>query len=144
MTERPTSTVRTAHAQDEPAIYELAAEMATSFVVERESFRRSFVAVLESDTALLLASETGGAVTGYVLGFVHSTFYANGRVAAVEEIAVAQELRRQHIGTMLMTEFEHRSLDMGVGVVSLATRRAGDFYSSIGYDESAAYYRKIL
>ncbi|KAA1026504.1 GNAT family N-acetyltransferase [Pseudonocardia sp. EV170527-09] len=75
---------------------------------------------------------------------VRCTGPANGSVAAVEEIAVAQELRRQHIGAMLMTEFEHRSLDMGARVVSLATRRAADFYSSIGYDESAVYYRKIL
>ncbi|MEU6698959.1 GNAT family N-acetyltransferase [Pseudonocardia sp. NPDC046786] len=144
MTGRPTTNVRAAVPEDEAAIHTLAAGMATSFVVERESFQRSLVDVLASETAVLLVAETDSAISGYVLGFTHPAFYANGHVAWVEEIVVAPKLRRQHIGATLMDEFERRALTTGALVVALATRRASDFYSALGYQESATYYRKIL
>jgi GNAT superfamily N-acetyltransferase len=118
--------------------------MATSFDVERESFRRSLDEVLASDAAVLLVAQTDGAVSGYVLGFTHPAFYANGRVAWVEEIAVVRERRRQRIGALLMEEFERRALSIGARVVALATRRASNFYLALGYAESATYFRKLL
>jgi GNAT superfamily N-acetyltransferase len=129
---------------DEAAVLALAADMATSFTVEPGSFRRSFAEVLASDTAVLLVAEVDGAVSGYVLGFVHPAFYANGRVAWVEEIAVASSVRRQGVGALLMEEFENRARSAGTRVVALATRRAAAFYLALGYDESAAYFRKLL
>jgi GNAT superfamily N-acetyltransferase len=118
--------------------------MATSFVVERESFRRSLDEVLASGNAVLLVAETDGEVSGYVLGFTHPAFYANGRVAWVEEIAVRPEQRRQRIGALLIEEFERRAFEAGAKLVALATRRAADFYLAIGYEESATYFRKLL
>jgi GNAT superfamily N-acetyltransferase len=129
---------------DEAAVLALAADMATSFTVEPGSFQRSFAEVLASATAVLLVAEVDGAVSGYVLGFIHPAFYANGRVAWVEEIAVASALRRHGIGALLMEEFEVEARSAGTRVVALATRRAADFYLALGYDESAAYFRKLL
>ena len=143
MTARQTI-IRSATLTDEPAVHSLAAEMATSFVVERESFRRSLGELLASGNAVLLVAETGGEVSGYVLGFTHPAFYANGRVAWVEEIAVRPEQRRQRIGALLIEEFERRSFEAGAKLVALATRRAADFYLAIGYEESATYFRKLL
>lgn len=143
MTARQT-TIRSATLTDEPAVHSLAAEMATSFVVERESFRRSLGELLASGNAVLLVAETGGEVSGYVLGFTHPAFYANGRVAWVEEIAVRPEQRRQRIGALLIEEFERRAFEAGAKLVALATRRAADFYLAIGYEESATYFRKLL
>lgn len=143
MTARQTI-IRSATLTDEPAVHSLAAEMATSFVVERESFRRSLDELLASGNAVLLVAETDGEVSGYVLGFTHPAFYANGRVAWVEEIAVRPEQRRQRIGALLIEEFERRAFEAGAKLVALATRRAADFYLAIGYEESATYFRKLL
>jgi GNAT superfamily N-acetyltransferase len=136
--------IRSATLTDERTIYALAAEMATSFVVEQESFRRSLGELLGPGNAVLLVAETDGQVSGYVLGFTHPAFYANGRVGWVEEIAVRPEQRRQRIGALLMEEFELRAFDAGARLVALATRRAADFYLAIGYEESATYFRKLL
>jgi hypothetical protein len=39
---------------------------------------------------------------------------------------------------------ESRARDRGVHLIALATRRAGEFYAAIGYEESAVYYRRVL
>jgi N-acetylglutamate synthase-like GNAT family acetyltransferase len=136
--------VRTARPEDEPVVYELAADMATSFAVDRRSFRNSFRSLIEADEAFVLVADVGGQVGGYLLGFTHLTFYANGPVAWVEEIAVQSQLRRQRLGALLMAEFESRATAAGAALVALATRRAASFYDAIGYDASATYFRKTL
>jgi predicted N-acetyltransferase YhbS len=136
--------VRTATPEDEPVVYELAADMATSFAVERCSFRNSFRSLIEADEAFVLVADVGGQVGGYLLGFTHLTFYANGPVAWVEEIAVQPQLRRQRVGALLMGEFESRATAAGAALVALATRRAASFYDAIGYDASATYFRRTL
>ena len=76
-------------------------------------------------------------MVGYCLGFDHHTFYANGRVAWVEEITVKEPVRRRGVGKALMENFEEWSRNRGSKLVALATRRAASFYGSIGYEESA-------
>ncbi|WP_169089177.1 GNAT family N-acetyltransferase [Paenibacillus sp. PL91] len=80
----------------------------------------------------------------YVLAFHHSTFYANGVISWVEELFVAEKYRRMKIGQKLMNLIERQALERGSRLVALATRRASDFYKSIGYDESATYFKKPL
>ncbi|BBH20130.1 hypothetical protein Back11_14750 [Paenibacillus baekrokdamisoli] len=48
------------------------------------------------------------------------------------------------IGKKLMELVEGRALERGSKLVALATRRASEFYKSIGYDESATYFKKTL
>jgi GNAT superfamily N-acetyltransferase len=79
-----------------------------------------------------------------VLGFDHYTFFANGRVAWVEELMVREPFRRQNIGQCLMQAFEAWAKARGCKLVGLATRRAAAFYQAIGYEESATYFRKLL
>jgi N-acetylglutamate synthase-like GNAT family acetyltransferase len=136
--------VRRATPEDEPVVHRLAAEMATSFVVERHTFRDSYLSLIEADEAFVLVADVGGRVGGYLLGFTHLTFYANGPVAWVEEIAVQSQLRRQRLGALLMAEFESRATAAGAALVALATRRAASFYDAIGYEASATYFRKTL
>ncbi len=118
--------------------------MATSFSVDRDSFRRSFADLIEADGTFVLVADFGGRAGGYLLGFTHLAFFANGPVAWVEEIAVEPQLRRQRLGAQLMTEFERQVNAAGAQLVALATRRAADFYEAIGYEPSATYFRKIL
>ena len=83
-------------------------------------------------------------IIGYCLGFDHYAFYANGRIAWVEEITVKESVRRRGVGKVLMENFEEWSSKRGNRLVALATRRAASFYKSVGYEESARYFRKLL
>jgi GNAT superfamily N-acetyltransferase len=83
-------------------------------------------------------------INGYVLGFVHDTFFANGTVAWIEEMFVSDTARRNGIGLALEREIEAWARDRDAKLIALATRKAASFYSAIGYEESAVYYRRIL
>ena len=136
--------IRLAQPTDAAAVLALARPFATSFVVEEQAFHHAFVDLLASPQAYLAVAETAQQLVGYVLGFEHSTFFANGRVAWVEEITVSEALRRQGIGQLLMQEFEAWAVARGCKLVGLATRRAAAFYQALGYEESATYFRKLL
>jgi GNAT superfamily N-acetyltransferase len=139
-----TTTIRTAQYTDAEAVFALAKPFATSFVVDEQAFHRAFSALLASPQAYLAVAETAQQLVGYVLGFEHYTFFANGRVAWVEELMVSELFRRQGIGQLLMQEFEAWAVASGCKLVALATRRAAAFYQAIGYEESATYFRKLL
>jgi GNAT superfamily N-acetyltransferase len=139
-----TAHIRGAQSADAEAVLALAKPFATSFVVEEQAFHRAFSAVLASPWAHLAVAETAQQLVGYVLGFDHDTFFANGRVAWVEEIMVSEPFRRQHIGQLLMQAFEAWAVARECTLVALATRRAAAFYQAIGYEESAVYFRKLL
>jgi len=76
--------VRPANDSDREAVLELATVMAVSFTVERGPFLRSFAAVLDAPSAHLLVIDSGSTVGGYLLGFEHPAFFANG-FASVEK-----------------------------------------------------------
>ena len=136
--------VRRATPDDVDRIFSLASDLATSFDVEKRPFSDSFHRVLTDDHALLLVVEDNKEVVGYCLGFEHPTFFANGRVAWVEEMMVNSSRRRKGAGRSLMAAFERCSAARGAKLVALATRRAAEFYRAVGYEESATYFRKML
>ncbi len=138
------TTIRPATQSDVQVVCSLARSFATSFVLDEAAFRRSCMELLASSQAHLLVAEVQGQVRGYLLGFEHATFYANGRVAWVEEVAVDADFRRRGLGKLLMQEFEEWARQRDCRLVALATRRAAAFYETLGYEESAAYYRKNL
>jgi hypothetical protein len=43
-----------------------------------------------------------------------------------------------------MDQFESYAKSYGCPQVALSTRKAGEFYKSIGYVESAAYFKKTI
>ena len=136
--------IRMATPEDIEAVFSLASELATSFEVEKRLFRASFHRILSDDHALLLVATEGAEVVGYCLGFEHDTFFANGRVAWVEELMVNSSRRKKGVGRLLMTAFEKWSAGRGAKLVALATRRAAEFYRAMGYEESATYFRKLI
>ena len=136
--------IRPATAQDSDAVFELARLMAISFDVSRHAFALSYKAILESSNAYLLVAEVSGQVIGYLLGFDHPSFFANGSVAWVEELAVVPKRRRSKVGSHLMADFEDRVRQRGSQLVALATTRASSFYEAIGYKHRADYFRKVL
>jgi GNAT superfamily N-acetyltransferase len=136
--------VRHARAGDIDGVAALAAELALSFEFSPEQFRASYPALLAADGACLLLAVDRGECAGYLLGFRHLTFYANGPVAWVEEVVVRSCDRGRGTGRALMDAFEGWAAAQGCALVALATRRAAPFYRALGYEESAAYFRKVL
>ena len=139
--------VRHATAADADAVAGLAGGLAQSFAFSRASFDAHYPALLAAGHACLLVAVTGAAdddCVGYLLGLEHLTFYANGRVAWAEEVFVRDVLRGRGIGRALMATFEQWALGRGCALVALATRRAAPFYHALGYQDSAAYLRKLL
>jgi GNAT superfamily N-acetyltransferase len=136
--------IRHAEPGDAGGVAGLAAELALSFPFSREEFLISYPALLATDGACLLLAADGAESVGYLLGFRHLTFYANGPVAWVEEIVVRERDRGRGIGAALMKAFEGWAAAEGCALVALATRRAAPFYLAQGYEESAIYFRKVL
>ena len=141
--------IRHATADDADAVAGLAGGLAQSFAFSRASFAAHYPALLAAGHACLLVAVTGAdsasdGYAGYLLGFEHLTFYANGRVAWVEEVFVRDGLRGRGVGRALMAAFERWARERGCVLVALATRRAAPFYRALGYEDSAAYLRKLL
>ena len=136
--------VRQANAHDLDSLFVLLEQFATSFEPDRESFERCVDHLIHDGSAWLAVAEYGDEVVGYCLGFDHYTLYANGRVSWVEEITVKEGWRRMGIGRALMAAFEAWAQSRDSKLVALATRRAALFYRALGYEESAAYFRKLL
>jgi GNAT superfamily N-acetyltransferase len=136
--------IRPATAADAAAVAGLAGELAQSFAFRRASFDEHYPALLAAGHACLLVADAGADRVGYLLGFEHLTFYANGRVAWAEEVFVRGDLRGRGIGRALIAAFEDWAQRRGCALAALATRRAAPFYRALGYQESAAYLRKLL
>jgi len=136
--------IRRATAADVDAVAGLAAALAMSFAFSAGEFGRHYPALLADEGACLLLAVAGERPVGYLLGFRHLTFYANGPVGWVEEIVVDDQQRGRGIGRVLMDAFESWADGQGCALVALATRRAAPFYRALGYEESAAYFRKVL
>ena len=136
--------IREAVAKDMEGLLSMAKDLATSFSVEDEQFCTSFHEVLNTTNAYLLVAEKNEGSVGYLLGFDHPAFYANGRVSWVEEVYVKQPYRKEGLGRLLMRTFEKEAKCRGGRLVALATRRAEFFYQSIGYESSATYFKKHL
>ena len=136
--------IRQAEAGDADGVAGLAAKFSMSFEFSAERFRASYPALLATDGACLLLAVSGREILGYLLGFRHLTFYANGPVGWVEEIIVRHQDRGQGIGKVLMNAFEQWAAEQGCALVALATRRAAPFYHALGYEESATYFRRVL
>jgi GNAT superfamily N-acetyltransferase len=136
--------IRAAVAADASAVAGLAGELAQSFTFSRARFEVSYRSLLDTEDACLLVATDGRDHLGYLLGFRHLTFFANGPVGWVEEILISREHRGYGTGRALMDSFEQWAAGHGCAMVALATRRAASFYRAIGYEESAVYHRKIL
>lgn len=136
--------VRPAEAGDADDVARLAAALALSFKFSAARFHENYPSLLAADGAWLLLAVTGNESVGYLLGFRHLTFYANGPVGWVEEIVVRDAERGQGIGRVLMDAFEQWAAAEGCTLIALATRRAAPFYRALGYEESATYFRKVL
>jgi ribosomal protein S18 acetylase RimI-like enzyme len=137
--------VRPARSEDVDQIWPLVVQFAVSYQPERPIFDQSFAELLErSDTLTLVAEGPGPSIVGYLLASYHGTFFANGSVAWIEELMVSESARHQGIARRLMGSAEGWAKSIPTAYVALASRRSGDFYRKIGFEESATYFRKTF
>ena len=136
--------VRPVAESDTDAVLEITRWFAATFVVDEAEFLRSIAEVLADSSACFLLAELDRAVIGYVLGYQHPTLHANGPVLWIDELAVVEAHQRSGVGRALMNAIEDWACERGCVMVNLATRRAAGFYKAMGYEASAAYFRKLL
>ena len=138
-------TIRLAALNDADDVWCLVQDFAPTFQPEWEAFELTFRSLVEApQTLVLVAEERGGSVVGYLLAHCRATFLANCPVAWVEEVMVAGRARRQGVGQALMIEVESWAKSQGGAYVSLASRRAGDFYRALAYEDAATFFKKSL
>lgn len=69
-------------------------------------------------------AEDDGEVKGYLLGYVHPTYFATGPVGYVEQVVVKEDSRGRGFGRDLVAGFETWARQAGCRLVALATRYA--------------------
>jgi len=136
--------IRKATIEDSNSIFSLVENFATSFTPERDAFEHSLEQLLRDDSVLMNVAVLENEIVAYCLSFDHYALYANGRVTWVEEIMTREDLRKKGIGRELMTEVEIWAASRESRLIGLATRRAAPFYSAIGYEDSATFFRKLV
>jgi GNAT superfamily N-acetyltransferase len=136
--------VRRARAEDGPEVWPLVKDFAVSYEPEKRVFERSFTNLLSRPDTLVAVADEGGSIIGYLLASWHGTFFANGPVAWVEELMVAQPARGSGVGRALVAEAERWARSVPCAYLALASRRAGAFYEALTYEPSATYFRKTL
>lgn len=137
--------IRPATDDDAPSVRTLAGLLATTFQIDNDAFDRAFFRIKEDEKArILVAVDHFGQLIGYLLGFVHDAFFANGAVAWIEERYVSETARRGGVGSALERDFDAWARSRQAKLVALATRRAASFYKALGYEESAVYFRRTL
>jgi GNAT superfamily N-acetyltransferase len=136
--------IRRATQSDADAVWPLARDFATSFTLDRAAFDETFPVLVSRPDSLLLVATRRGDPVGYLLASARLTFHARGHVCWVEEVMVAADQRRRGIGRGLLGEAERWASELGSTYICLASRRAGDFYLALDYEDSATFYRKTL
>ncbi|PFG41509.1 ribosomal protein S18 acetylase RimI-like enzyme [Isoptericola jiangsuensis] len=132
-------------------VWPLARDFATSSSPERTVFEQTCAALLDRPDTLVAVATVDGVdddepsrVVGYLLASTHLTFLANGPVCWVEEVMVDAGRRRSGVGAALMAYAEDWAAGQGCAYVSLASRRSGDFYRALGFDDSAVFFKRSL
>lgn len=136
--------IRPAGSEDADEIFRMATLLATSAVPQRDPFLRSLTMIVEDHRQYLIVADAESGLVGYLHGLVHPAFHANGDIGWIEELFVDSRARRTGLGRRLMQDFEQWSRHNDVQYIAVATRRASDFYTAIGYTESATYFKKVL
>ncbi|MFC8732340.1 GNAT family N-acetyltransferase [Luteimicrobium sp. NPDC057192] len=136
--------VRAARGRDIDAVWPLVADFAVTATPTRAGFERGFGAAVARPDLRVLVAEEGGVVVGYLLAQLEATFFADGPVAWVQEVMVAEDRRGSGTGRALVRAAEDWARDAGATSVSLASRRAGGFYEALGYAASATFYKRGL
>lgn len=136
--------IRMPESEDSAALIGLLQQFPTPTPSSAAKLAEIFLHKLGDSAAYMLVAEDASGLVGYVSGYRHAAFYADGDAAWVDEILVSESRRGRGIGGLLMAAFEQRAAADGCKLVSLATAGAASFYQNRGYGTKASYYKKYL
>lgn len=136
--------IREARSGDAEEVFSLANQLNAAREIERDAFDRAFPELIADEASCCLVAATGEQINGYACGYSHLALHANGHVAYLDEMVVAEELRHSGIGKQLVEGFEQWAVSRGCGWAALAAAEAGPFYESLGYQQAGEHYQKRL
>ncbi|GII99792.1 N-acetylglutamate synthase-like GNAT family acetyltransferase [Sediminihabitans luteus] len=137
--------VTAARVDDAAALWPLVQQLAATATPDRGAFERTLRDLVDAPTSLVAVARTAaGDVRGYLLAHRQPTFFAGAPVVWVQEVVVDEGSRRGGVGRRLMAHAEAWAAEQRAAYVSLASRRAGDFYAALGYADSATFYKLPL
>ncbi|MBL1319560.1 MAG: GNAT family N-acetyltransferase [Methylophaga sp.] len=86
-------TIEQAQIDDMSDVFMLAKKLATSYEVNRLAFNKSFNCILNDPKEVVFITKHDQSIIGNYLGTIHTTFFANGAVAWLEELYVKPDYR---------------------------------------------------
>ena len=136
--------IREAKQEDLKGVLALARSFPSSIELDEKSFKETWSEKLSDTNSYIGVAEINDLIVGYVSGYLHSVFYANGATFWVDEILIKEDMRKNGIGANLMESITHWIGDRNCILIALATNEAKEFYSSLGFQDSARYFKKYL
>ncbi len=136
--------IRQGEDRDREAVFKMARILVVSQPLDLEAFNKQWPAILANPSVYFRVFEEEGQLLGYCLGHLHSTFYANGPVAWLEEMYIDEKHRLRGLGRQMVEAFEIWAASKDSSLAAMATRRAWEFYMACGYVESARYFNKPI
>ena len=136
--------VRSALLADAEVVFSLLSEFATSNKPNQSAFASNYPRIVEGNGTDLLVGAVDGRVVGYLLAADSLTLFANGTVTELLELYVEEEYRGQGIGRALVERAVSNARDRGATEVTVPTRRAGSFYTALGFEPTAEFFELTL
>ena len=139
------TTIRDATPSDADDVYRLLSGFVTSYRPDRAVFdAATFPRIIETaaaGSAEFLVAEQDACVVGYLLAVRMPTLFAGGTVLELLELTVAEPLRGRGTGSALIRAVQARAREAKDVEVTVPTRRAADFYRSLGFHETAVHLK---
>jgi GNAT superfamily N-acetyltransferase len=136
--------IREAKLEDAEEVIALAKEFPTLTKLDETFFHLAWNKKLTDPNSYIGVAEIRNSIAGYVSGYLHLAFYANGSTFWVDEIFVKQDMRKNGAGKRLMESIVPWIADRDCKLIALATNNAKEFYSELNFEDSARYFKKYL
>jgi len=122
----------------------LAREFPSPTKLDEKAFYLAWDKKLTDPNSYIGVAEAENSIVGYVSGYLHLAFYANGSTFWVDEIFVREDMRKNSVGRGLMESLDPWIADRNCKLIALATNNAKEFYSKLDFQDSARYLKKYI
>ena len=136
--------IRSAKVGDGPSVFALALDFPSPSVIDENTFNLTWEQKFQDPHSFVGIAENVGEIVGYISGYTHTPFYANGSVFWIDEVMVYEAFRNQGTGKLLMAEAMDWANNQDCTQVCLASSAAGGFYERLGFKPTARYYKRYL
>jgi GNAT superfamily N-acetyltransferase len=136
--------IREAKMEDAEEVIALAKEFPSPTKLDETFFHLTWDKKLTDHNSYIGVAESGNSIVGYVSGYLHLAFYANGTTFWVDEIFVKEDLRKNGVGRNLMESIVPWVEGRDCKLIALASNNAKEFYSELSFHDSARYFKKYI